>query len=582
MAYKQYVAFFLTLSQNDLFLFFCYHFLGVCQTQGSGAANRALCLPEILGLIFKHLRPRSYAQGKRVNGMNCIDDEDNDDDDDGAAFGADYAAKAALAAALASLRAAALVNRTWFTAVLPLLWRRPPCYALSEHAVFLRNRRAMYVSQIRELRVLWGDALYGAIAYAAAADAGSDANDNINNNNGHAHGSGKVAPMSADSNAIGRRRIARGAAAPLDMRRLRALTYSVHYRNLGMTGQALVEQKLLLRYLAPCLEELRCYVTHDLLYRLEVLQRQPQGMSLRTLHLNSWLSMRERLLQRLLVLLEDDQAFAPALTCLKLHFAFYNTSPETADRALHVLARRKGLRKLKPSYTRWKTSSFATLSEDMATSGPLRDAQLKGSVNTYSSADRILGHMPQTQHRRPFATLEHLEIFIDLAALPALVPLVQQLMHLDINLNEGPGSAADVDSFRLLATLTQLHRLEVSLPSLMRVSPKDMRALHRLTQLRHLALHDGSLSSQVADADVAALVRALSDLRALILHTYSGRALSDTVLRDIGLAGRNLRCISYHGWICLTQTLRPTPADTPQFPRLEQLCVSRLEHSVFR
>ncbi len=84
----------------------------------------------------------SYAQGEHVNGMNS----EHDDEDDEESFGADYAKKAALATALSTLRAAALVNRAWFAAALPLLWRRPPSHALSDRAVTVPARRAMYAS----------------------------------------------------------------------------------------------------------------------------------------------------------------------------------------------------------------------------------------------------------------------------------------------------------------------------------------------------------------------------------------------------------------------------------------------------
>jgi hypothetical protein len=81
----------------------------------------------------------------------------------------------------------------------------------------------------------------------------------------------------------------------------------------------------------------------------------------------------------------------------------------------------------------------------------------------------------------------------------------------------------------------------------MEVAPGSLRALHSLMQLRYLALHNGRMAADVTDNNLAALVRSLPDLDALILHTYSGHVLSLTVLRDIGLAGRNLRYISYQG-----------------------------------
>jgi hypothetical protein len=58
--------------------------------------------------------------------------------------------------------------------------------------------------------------------------------------------------------------------------------------------------------------------------------------------------------------------------------------------------------------------------------------------------------------------------------------------------------------------------------------------------------------------------------------------LSRTVLRDVGLAGRNLRCISYQGWVSLPQTLELPSAGMLVFPRLEQLDVSQFLQNVLR
>jgi hypothetical protein len=322
----------------------------------------------------------------------------------------------------------------------------------------------------------------------------------------HRHRSGVTLP--GDSDIISPSGT-RGAAA-FDMRRLKALSYGVHYRNLGETGQTLSDQKRLLRYLGPNLEELRCYLTHDFLYRLEVLQRQPQLMRLRKLHLDCWLNLRPRILERLLEWLEDESSSAPALECLRLYFSLDGLPSSSADRVLRVLARRKGLQQLLLTYNTWQASSFALLRNDME-SGHSRDAVIQGSLNSPDPASFTARQPNCAPQRRLFPSLSDLEIFVELSAVPALVPLVQPLTRLDINIDQSATSTADVEVFHLLATLTQLRGLKLALSYRMEVAPGSLRALHSLTQLRYLALRDGRMVADVTDDDIAALVRSLPD-----------------------------------------------------------------------
>ncbi len=53
----------------------------------------------------------------------------------------------------ATLRAAALDNRTWFASALPFLWHRPSERALAVDAVTTPERRQMYAVHIREVSI---------------------------------------------------------------------------------------------------------------------------------------------------------------------------------------------------------------------------------------------------------------------------------------------------------------------------------------------------------------------------------------------------------------------------------------------
>ncbi len=117
-----------------------------------------------------------------------------------------------------------------------------------------------------------------------------------------------------------------------------------------------------------------------------------------------------------------------------------------------------------------------------------------------------------------------------------------------------------------------LHTLHLRLPDRAELARSGLRALHSLAQLRDLALLDGTLAADVADVDVAALVRALRHLRAFTLDTCGGK-LSDTVLHDAGAAGPQLRWLHLPVDCCLKQTLTRAPANAVLFPQLEELGV---------
>ncbi len=139
----------------------------------SSAARHALLIPEIVHGVLSFLKP---------DDPEDIDDGADYDDDrvinateELSRFDADDAAEAAHRAALC---AAALVNRLWFAAAMPLLWARPSEEALGSDAVASPARRAYYASLIVKLRVTRRGPLWHALAHAdgshGSAEGGAD------------------------------------------------------------------------------------------------------------------------------------------------------------------------------------------------------------------------------------------------------------------------------------------------------------------------------------------------------------------------------------------------------------------------
>jgi hypothetical protein len=116
--------------------------MGNASGLASSAASRVLCLPEIISAILAHILPTINYFNNRV------DDSDGDHDHyEPLDYDTDTTADER-AAAQASLRAAMLVNRVWYAAGVPLLWRSPSEDALGAVAVIEPARRALYSAHI--------------------------------------------------------------------------------------------------------------------------------------------------------------------------------------------------------------------------------------------------------------------------------------------------------------------------------------------------------------------------------------------------------------------------------------------------
>jgi hypothetical protein len=212
-----------------------------------GAIQFALRLPEIVSGILAHLLP--------ANSSCESDDHDSDtgvsvasggpevchDDDDDATTAA---------SSRSDLFAAALVNRTWCAAALPLLWAHPTEEALRDDAVTTFARRAWYASHIRTVHISRRSPLWLALA-------GPD--ENIS------HEAGPIAGSDHE-----------GSTGALRLPRLTALHVEQHWdddegppRLPGVNG-ALIHQAPLVQYITPGLEELSCHLTDEVVDRLEL------------------------------------------------------------------------------------------------------------------------------------------------------------------------------------------------------------------------------------------------------------------------------------------------------------------------
>jgi hypothetical protein len=123
------------------------------------AASQALGLFELISAILKHVQPA----------VCCTYTEADDADDAGRSVPVPFnVALIERASAHATLRAAILVNRTWFMAGVPILWRCPSDDALHWDSVQVSARQAFYMSHIRHVNVSKRGALWRAVSHGAS------------------------------------------------------------------------------------------------------------------------------------------------------------------------------------------------------------------------------------------------------------------------------------------------------------------------------------------------------------------------------------------------------------------------------
>jgi hypothetical protein len=143
----------------------------------AAAARSTLSLPDIVGAVLAHLQPQFRDKDDIPRAAGYLDIA--------ASYAQHRAAERAARESRSALRAAALVNRVWFAAAIPLLWQCPSPAALAADAVTTLERRAFYTRYIREVCMSWRCPLWRALADAsgyckgvresgAADDCGSD------------------------------------------------------------------------------------------------------------------------------------------------------------------------------------------------------------------------------------------------------------------------------------------------------------------------------------------------------------------------------------------------------------------------
>jgi hypothetical protein len=178
------------------------------------------------------------------------------------------------------------------------------------------------------------------------------------------------------------------------------------------------------------------------------------------------------------------------------------------------------------------------------------------------------------QRRSPFRELRYLRIVVNANSLPPLALLLGSITSLVVEV-ERDLLARDPSAliFASLATLHQLRHLEVWLPRGSSMAPAHLRALHRLTQLRELAVI-ADAAHGIDDADVAVLLRALGHLRLLDLKLRLPR-LSRGVLWSVAMTGSFLQRLTIYEPQDLSLTLDYVE-DEPLFPHLTCLEVGDL------
>jgi hypothetical protein len=212
----------------------------------------------------------------------------------------------------------------------------------------------------------------------------------------------------------------------------------------------------------------------------------------------------------------------------------------------------------------------------------------------YDDDDDDDGHYRhQLEHNRnqwqqrlvPFARLKDLTIEVNGRSVAPLVALLEpssSLTRLAITVLCWPGPAA-VDAataaaaiIPTLATLQQLQSLDLELYSYNRgqagktsLTPSNLHALQRLTQLRVLRLAADSGAADLTDADMAALLRAQPHLHTLAFDAATWRPWR-SLLRAIGEACPCLRRLAVNNDCFLAPTFDGATC-TPLFPQLHEL-----------
>ncbi len=337
--------------------------------------------------------------------------------------------------------------------------------------------------------------------------------------------------------------------------------------------------------------------------KLALLVRKWQRIRLRKLRLyyndynmtdgSPWLE------RHLLELLSHWSLTQSGPTSMILHLNFPNMYPGLLDCTFHVLAEHARLETLSlRNLGAWLVSTASILDIAMTArqAGGGISSGNSNCINSHGAGyDNHCHHHRHHHHHHHrskqkrhqaqqllvlFARLNALTIAVDCQAVPALAALFasSSLTRLAIFVHRRPGSdTADAAAVMpSLATLLQLQVLDLRLHGPLyepdyqtSVTASDSRALQRLTELRVLRLSADSGADDLADADIAALLRALPHLHTLALDAVTKTARQG-LLGAIGQASPRLRRIAVENNCYLAPTFDRASC-TPLFPHLQEL-----------
>ncbi len=470
--------------------------------------------------------------------------------------------------------AAALVNRAWYAAAVPILWRQPTELALHTEAVPSSARRAWYASYIRKARVSWPSPLWSALV--EAVEIGGDRPDA----GGGACGAGP-----------GRRRLRLTA---LHVERCQWASHEPKFFH--RETHAIRDQVPLLQFINADLEELSCYLTSDVMERLEAMsavptphgeageawdagllqRRQQRHVALRKLQLYGRefgnIEADDAVQERLLQWLTHEPFLAPSLTAVQLSPLFHSSSMWLMDQAFKHFAMRDGLEELRLGSCIFSNQGLLpTAIKDVASSA----RAFSRACNHCYDSNELDPPRKRQRRRQPFEHLKTLDIAIDSqAVLLSLVSVIWSVRRLTLAIRGRSFTDYASTIFLPFVFLRQLRALHLDLGGAACIFRGDIRPLHDLTELRELSLLDAT-AGDITDEDVAKLLRALPRLHALAFSFHVPQTTSQ-LLQVIGESRPQLRRLT------LSSSWSPGPSMDnapvrPLFPCLEYLLLKGYE-----
>jgi hypothetical protein len=451
------------------------------QAVATSAAQRALRLPEIVTVILSELHGSGCANAGYIYRLDAPSAVFDDDDRVVPAY-----------AAHASLRAAALANRTWCDAALRLLWRTPSELALADDIGLTKADRVGYARLIREVHIYWRSPLWRALGEVGDTET----------------------PVASIGNDV-HGGISRSLDLPL-LQVLRMAHCTSRRREENDTRRWRWFPQVSLEWMiSPQLVELSCAITATALTKLtEMLENAlpKERLHLRMLQLHGHpdnSTADQTATRRVFELLAHNHDMAPQLRSIKLQDLEASAMLGLCSWVFRNLWFRPGLQQLWLSDAQPHSGNVVTLRDIERAAANVRPSS--DSHHNYSNSQRERGMRGRVEG------FQDLRISADSQAIGPLVRLVESLtsLALHVELDVDPG-AVSAPAFTAMARLRKLRHLEVQLPLPAVISPEDICALKHLVQLRELAIIDGHANS-LSDRHIEELLRPLCLLSLFIL-----------------------------------------------------------------